>query len=51
MSVVRWILVIALIVAFVMFAIPNWTPVSLVFGDTLVTTPLPLVVLGSFLAR
>ncbi len=49
MSAVRLILLGALLAAFVLFAIPNWTPVSIVFGQTEIVTRLPLVLLAGFL--
>ena len=49
MSAIRLLLVLLLVAGFVLFAVPNWTPATLVFGSTEVITRLPLVVLAGFL--
>ncbi len=51
MGAVRLILLGAALAAFVLFAVPNWGyPATVGFGATVVTMPVPLIVLAAFLA-
>ena len=48
MSAIRWVLFGALLAAFVLFAIPNWTLVQVNVGTTILDVRLPLLLLGGF---
>ncbi len=49
MNAIRWILFGALLAIFVLFAIPNWTLVSVNLGTTTLDVRLPLLLLAGFL--
>ncbi len=47
---IRLVLLVAAALLFVAFAVANWTPVPLVFGATVVTIRLPVLLLAVLLA-
>ena len=49
MTILRWILLTALLVAFVLLAVANWTPVPFRLPDgTIISVLLPLLLLAAF---
>jgi putative membrane protein len=51
MTIVRWILVAALLTAFLLLAVANWTPVPFKLPDgTMVNIRLPLLLAAAFVA-
>lgn len=50
MSLIRWLFLLALMLAFVLLAVSNWTMVQFVLPDgTPTPVPLPLLLAGAFL--
>lgn len=51
MAFIRWLLLAALAMAFLLLAVSNWTPVDFILPDgTPRPVPLPLLLAGAFLA-
>jgi uncharacterized integral membrane protein len=51
MNIVRWVLVTAVTMAFLLLSVANWTPVPFRLPDgAMISLPLPILLVGAFLA-